>query len=815
MACKRLGADCGQDPQLQHATAIQFPKHVEFGVVLGREDGVIEEVVHPRPGGHAVDRALATAHAAKVPDPIPVVGLAFEPDLEEDVVTVQVGTVGTLGPPLTKGRRETLEDLGRLVSCRHRGHDAPEGPVGATTRHIVYRHGMRGFIPGTRLRSHRPERVRPSGRLALLLVTLLAGCAAAVRREGPPPPEALVTMANRLAAELGAGGAVGGAAVVIRGEDTAMAFHGVRDRADGAAVDRSTRFRAGSVTKLFTALETARLADEGLINLDLPIDTYLPGARQLRAEGAGVPTLRDILTHRGGLPWNHLAGALGPWERRKALRADLDKLPERVAADPLPFPPGLGYAYSNVGYALVGLALERVTGRRYEALIQDHWLTPLAMHDSGFGSTRLAQSYERGQAVPDDALRDVPAGGLVSTAEDLGRFARAILRGGRDHQGRPLISPDTLRACLLPQGTPGPLDLDFAIGLGWQLRGIEPAAPCWLARHSGVVGAFRTELALAMDRGTGVVLLSNTAESEATLLPIARQALDGVEAAAGPRPFVAGDVPGLTVPVPPRPKAPLPPVRSLEGRYAMPGATFALRQAGENLGFDWGGQAMRIVDDGLSRFRIEALLLGFLPVAPGRLSGIVAIPSVEEDGIWLMLRRPGGFWTMARKVDPRPVPATWLAACGSWQPTDAEGHAVDAVTLRVEAGHLLGEVRYRNGLAETRHLTPLADDRALLTGFGRGLGEEWRLAAEGSVLRYSGVGFRRQADTAATPPPTPEATSAPAAGEANDDAAGEAPVPSGGESDPGLVQPVEGLDQGRLGSNKADAEEAFPASPKP
>jgi CubicO group peptidase (beta-lactamase class C family) len=674
---------------------------------------------------------------------------------------------------------------------------------------------MRGLIPGTRLRPLRPVRVRQSGRLSLLLVALLAGCAAAVRREGPPPPEALVALANRLAAELGSGGAVGGAAVVIRGEDTAMAFHGVRDRADGAAVDRSTRFRTGSITKLFTALEAARLADEGLIDLDLPLDTYLPGARQLRAEGAGVPTLRDILTHRAGLPWNHLAGALGPWERRKVLRADLDKLPERVAADPLPFPPGLGYAYSNVGYALVGLALERVTGRRYEALIQDHWLTPLAMHDSGFGAIRLAQGYEQGRAVPDDALRDVPAGGLVSTAEDLGRFAKAILRGGRDHHGRALMAPGTLRACLLPQGTAGPLDLDFAIGLGWQLRGIETATPCWLARHSGVVGAFRTELALAIDRGTGVVLLSNTAESEAALLPIARLALDGLEPAAGPRPLVAENIPGLKVPAPPHPKAPLPPIRSLEGRYAMPGATFALRGVGENLRFDWGGQAMRIVDDGLSRFRLEALLLGILPVTPGRLSGILAIPSVEEDGIWLMLRRPGGFWTMARRVDPRPVPAPWLAACGTWQPADAEGHAVDAVTLRLEDGHLLGEVRYRNGLAETRHLTPLADDRALLTGFGRGLGEEWRLAAEGSVLRYSGVAFKRLEDTPATPAPSPEATSAPAAGEANGDEAGETPVPSGSEADAGLVQPVEGLDQGRLGSNEADAEEAFPAFPEP
>ncbi|MEB3236459.1 MAG: serine hydrolase domain-containing protein [Candidatus Sericytochromatia bacterium] len=682
---------------------------------------------------------------------------------------------------------------------------------------------MRGFISGTRQRERPDLLARKAGRACLATLVFVAGCATAVRREGPPPPESLVAMANRLASGLGQAGTVGGAAVVVQGEESAMAFHGIADRETGEPVGRSTRFRAGSITKLFTAMEAARLADEGLLDLDAPLDTYLPGAAQLRAEGAGVPTIRDALTHRAGLPWNHLAGAVGPWERRKALRDGLDRLPEAVAAQPLPFPPGLGYAYSNVGYALVGLVLERVTGRKYETLIRDHWLTPLAMHDSGFGSARLAQGYEQGRPLPDEAIRDVPAGGLVSTAEDLGRFVRAILRGGRDHQGRVLLAPTTLRRCLLPQGTPGPLDLDFAIGLGWQLRGIEAETPLWLARHSGVIGPFRTELALAVDRGTGVVLLSNTAESEMGLLPLARQALDGLEPAKAPRPFTAEQTTGLAVPPPPRPKTPLPPNAVLEGRYAMPGATFALRADKDSLAFKWAGQDLRIVDDGSSRFKLEALLLGFLPVSPGRLAGMLAIPSVEEDGVWLMLRRPGGFWTFARKVEPRPLPAPWQSACGLWQPTGPEAHAVTSVTLRLEDGHLIADTRYRSGSVESRHLTPLGDDRALLSGFGRGLGEEWRLAADesaGTLIRYSGLTFRR-ADPEQAPESTPSPRDVPTAGPsgvptAEDDPKGDmTPMPSGAETDPGLVQPVEGLDEGGLGGNEADAEEAFPTSPEP
>lgn len=648
------------------------------------------------------------------------------------------------------------------------------------------------------------DHLRHSGTLrpqvSVAMLALLAGCATVATREGPLPPPSLRDMAGRMVRGLAGAGAVGAAAVVIRDEEVAFDFHGVEDRSSGQKIDRATRFRAGSLTKLLTAMEAARLAEEGQLNLDRPIDHYLPETANLRAEGAGVPTLREILTHRAGLPWNRLGGALGPWEDRRSLRDSLKDLPASLASQPAPYPAGLGYAYSNTGYSLAGLVLEKVTGRRYEALIQDHWLTPLAMHDSGFGTARLSHGYERGQAWPDEALRDIPAGGLVSTPEDLGRFARAILRGGRDHQGRVVLPWETLRSCLLPQGQPGPLDLDFVIGLGWQLRGIEPEGPMWLARHSGVVGRFRAELALAMDRGTGVVLLANTAESESAMLPLAQAALNGLEPVPGRRTLPPQEAKELAVPALPKPKVALPPPSSLAGRYALPGATFTLRPSGEALSFTLAGQSLRLTPDPLQRLRPEALLLGFLPVPPGRLAGTLVIPSVEQDGTWLMLRRPGGFWTFARKVDLKPVPSSWQEAGGPWLPRDAAGFAVERLSLRMEDGHLLGTVHYRTGAQEERHLTPLGDHRALLTGFGRGLGEEWQLDTEEdeAVLRYSGITFTRKG-AVATATPAPIATE----------------PPSGSEADAGPFEPGEGLEQGVFGSDQTDAEEAFPARTEP
>ncbi len=230
---------------------------------------------------------------------------------------------------------------------------------------------------------------------------------------------------------------VGGSAGVWRGGS------GVHDLVSGRAADPEGRFRAGSVTKVFTAAVVLRLAAEGKVDLGRSARSYLP---ELIPASYGGVTVRQLLNHTHGIPapdfpWTTVEGA---YANRFVVHDPAEMVRSATAKAP-EFAPGERQHYLNIGYTVAGLIIERVTGESYEQQVTRHIIKPLGLRDTYLPGTgaRIAGPHNRGyqRMTLDDGttgLRDVTvwgvtdgwaAGDLVSTTADLERFTKALFRG--------------------------------------------------------------------------------------------------------------------------------------------------------------------------------------------------------------------------------------------------------------------------------------------------------------------------------------------------------------------------------------------------
>ncbi|MGW2277432.1 serine hydrolase domain-containing protein [Streptomyces sp. NPDC001770] len=226
-------------------------------------------------------------------------------------------------------------------------------------------------------------------------------------------------------------------------EGTWRGSAGVHDVASGRPADPGARFRAGSVTKVFTAATALQLAAERKLSLGRTVRSYLPGL--VPAAYAGV-TVGQLLNHTSGIPAADMPG--GTVEEWYAHRFDPHTPQEMVAsatAKEPEFAPGRSQHYLNINYTLLGLLIEKVTGDRYAHQVAVRILRPLGLDSTYFpeGEARIRGPHNHGyQLFPaadgTSEWRDVSvwgtadawaAGDIVTTTADLERFTRALFQG--------------------------------------------------------------------------------------------------------------------------------------------------------------------------------------------------------------------------------------------------------------------------------------------------------------------------------------------------------------------------------------------------
>jgi CubicO group peptidase (beta-lactamase class C family) len=280
-------------------------------------------------------------------------------------------------------------------------------------------------------------------RLSYLLASACVLAPAAVHAQARPSPIAEAELVRRLGTtldSLSAAGAFSGVVVLAReGRPIFQRAYGLADRESRRRNEVETAFNLGSINKVFTQTAIRQLADAGKLQLDSTLAKYWPDYPN--AAIASRVTIRQLLEHRSGIGGNIFAPPAGG--RRGDLRRLRDFLPLFVDA-PLQFEPGTRQQYSNAGYVVLGLLVERLSGEDYYDYVRSHVYAPAGLTrtaayavdslpaNTALGYTTRGEGEAAVAAHRNTELlpgRGSSAGGGYSTAGDLVRFLQALREG--------------------------------------------------------------------------------------------------------------------------------------------------------------------------------------------------------------------------------------------------------------------------------------------------------------------------------------------------------------------------------------------------
>jgi CubicO group peptidase (beta-lactamase class C family) len=285
--------------------------------------------------------------------------------------------------------------------------------------------------------------------------------------------------------------------VWCRGQEHVRGF-GVGNVDFPQPVDGDTLFRIGSTNKTFTGTTVMRLVEKGLLALDAPVRSYLPGFRTSDDSVAARVTVRQIL--------NHSAGWLGDDFRDFGRGADaIGRYVQNMATLPQLTPLGEVFAYNNAAVVLAGRVIEAATGKAYEDVVLEEILKPLGLDHTGFFTDELigytfaaSHRMDKGRPVVDRSLWPMPrtlnpTGALISSARDQLRYARFHMSDGAfPARGTPLLSAASFEAMRSPLGPGGTLGIEIdGVGVTWWKHSTADGVPVfqhggdWTGQHSG------------------------------------------------------------------------------------------------------------------------------------------------------------------------------------------------------------------------------------------------------------------------------------------------------------------------------------------
>ncbi|MFC8708169.1 serine hydrolase domain-containing protein [Streptomyces anulatus] len=285
---------------------------------------------------------------------------------------------------------------------------------------------------------------------------------------------------------------------------------GVADVERGTPLDPDSRFRIGSMTKTFTATAMLQLVGERRVHLDAPVERYLPRVVRGHGNDGRRITVRQLLQHTSGLPdfLDHFDPrdiVMDPLAHRDPL--DLVNI---ALAHPPEFAPGAGWSYSNTGYLLVGMIIERVTGNTYGEEIERRVIEPLGLSGTSVpgDDPTIPGPHPRGYVRPgDDApLLDITAvnpsvggaaGGMISSGSDVNRFLGALLGGE-------LLHPAQLREMMRTRPTGGSDGRRY--GLGLESKPLPRGGRYW--GHTGDFLGYETAAGATVDGRQATVMVN-------------------------------------------------------------------------------------------------------------------------------------------------------------------------------------------------------------------------------------------------------------------------------------------------------------------
>lgn len=541
-----------------------------------------------------------------------------------------------------------------------------------------------------------------------------------------------------------------GMAVVVVHEGRVIASNtrGRNALVDEKRVDKQSGFMAGSLTKVFTALAVKRLIRDGVIDPGVDIRKYLPEfSIRSGLNEPGEITVEKLLNHTSGLFIDYYPRFTGgkPVGNRELLRFLRDEY--------LCFKPGSAVKYSNVGYTLLGIIVERVTGESFDSFVKREVLASLGMNHSTFdlqSGILNVTGHDGGRSNKPMTLMDVgdkAAGGMVTTISDLGNFLRflsCVSCGGKT--GSNLDPHRVIR--WIETNADRSVDTFFdtrnLYSAGWHLDRYRFPGVGTVLSSSGNVNGFSSEIAYVPERGLGIAVLSNSSFGwKADIELVSRVLGVYLEATGGPFPRSwKGGYDPIHENEPDEPAA---------GIYAGFGVMVEVFYRRGRPRIRFRGPAARLQHLGRGLYRAEVSLL---------VTGLDVSRFTEYDKVrFRFYRNQEGSRFMAMEAsyensifsiplhftEKTRVPKSFLQRIGSWELDTQDGGYADILKLYLPSTKLTLVKKKGRIMLETETwmgkgylvLEPLTDDLARIAGSGE------VIRFTGDKLHFIGLRFKR------------------------------------------------------------------------
>ncbi len=378
-------------------------------------------------------------------------------------------------------------------------------------------------------------------------VAIVAACIVqlgAQARLPEPLTSELAALGTELEAEFAVDG-IGGASIgVVLGADLVWTRnYGVADARTGRPATSDSAYRIGSITKQFTALALLQAVSDGRMRLTDPLEQYVPEARQLKDRAAGTPpvTLLQVATMTAGIAREPecdgpLDGPVSRWQQ---------KLLECIAGTGYVNEPGTEYLYSNIGYAMLGLAVERAVGQPFTAFVTERTFRPLGMTRTAFeptpgvlqdlarGLTRRGRQGPYSSDVPDAELEGrgykVPNGAILSSVNDMAKFVAWELGHGPATVLDRAVQESNYQRVYSATTSRGELTLSSGYGLGFQAQ---RRGDIVMLGHGGSTAGYHASALFNRASGLGVIVLRNCDSCRFDAGPVAARILERLAVAA-------------------------------------------------------------------------------------------------------------------------------------------------------------------------------------------------------------------------------------------------------------------------------------------
>ncbi len=360
---------------------------------------------------------------------------------------------------------------------------------------------------------------------AVIALASLLSCSVSAQSIAPLSPEKITKIENAISTTMSRQSIPALSVAIV--ENNQIRFqrgYGVADQENSVPAKSLTVYRIASVSKAMTATAAMQLVEAGKLDLDAPVQKYVPGF----PVKAHPITTRQLLTHLSGI--RHYKQGEGEQTTRYATLTEALAL---FKDDPLLHEPETRYTYTTFGYTLLGAVIEGASGMNYADYMRERVFKPAGMTDTQFddlyaiirnraeGYTPRVYARFDGNYRNDilmDASYKLPGGGFVSTAEDMARFAIAVQSGV-------LLKPETLKLMWTNQKTRDGRETGY--GYGWYIGGRPNRGPGTTAKppavgvvpkpaqselsvsHGGVQAGFTADLWLLPEKKFAVTILTN------------------------------------------------------------------------------------------------------------------------------------------------------------------------------------------------------------------------------------------------------------------------------------------------------------------